>query len=782
MSLFLSLTVPAGCPCSARISTGVSRSHRRRSRAARWLGASVLALTMASMANPAQAWKPFTHVALGEVALSDALDDGKVTIYRTIYEEAERLDEVIGEYAVDPLTLKGLREAHGQFRAGTMGPDVYPDPATGQTLIHPNTNPFGGSDAWLRRMWRISETEAYRTPQVRAFVVGYLSHALGDMYAHTMINHFTGGEFYIGENALRHVLIEEYVNRRTKLFITATAPRELYDAEDLSIHGVAPFIYEALVFSKTEDAQPVGELYDHLLNSASRDWDDVAWLPPTALFQWVRKELDAQIIEPKSAQLEAERKEIERQACTPRSQGCLDLVWAKMKELKLDITGLAINHFAAQRNAIEFGLRDMIAVSHAAAKAYLGVHPRDADPERLQQAVESWVRRDAARMFGIPTLDDLIRAIGAEHAKEVLERIASLFEILPNPLREAGLYAARQGAQSATDYFVYNKTGKTLTDIKKLADNPPRAFAEVLGQNALQQIPQGLDAPVPITLESFNRDVLGLKDKGWNTPAEFYEIDKFAAAYNTVTMTKLAMLGQPELRRLMSDLGVDDVQLEQPNVMLGFLSTLDGDNEWHKNADRFAFGASNKAQVAYRNMFMKQTGERPPVHGDCTDLSGTWLASVEKPKAVEWTFEQNAQDPRHYQIRDAETGAEGRAVLNRPRLTVAWGPVTAIDTGHVTWNMNWACNVAKGDKISELNTATGEMLSRDFNGVLMLQSRPDERAAPEAVTHRPTQPYAPPPSPIPVERVPPSPAAPPTGGVDGGGLGAGGINDLLRGN
>jgi hypothetical protein len=45
----------------------------------------VLVLGILANAPPALAWKPTTHVYLGQQALKDALDDSKVSIYRVDY-------------------------------------------------------------------------------------------------------------------------------------------------------------------------------------------------------------------------------------------------------------------------------------------------------------------------------------------------------------------------------------------------------------------------------------------------------------------------------------------------------------------------------------------------------------------------------------------------------------------------------------------------------------------------------------------------------------------------
>jgi hypothetical protein len=107
----------------------------------------IAALTLATMLANSQrafAWKPKTHAHLAEVAYRDAVDDGLVTIYATDYQRGvirrfrgNNNKVTIGTYRVYPPMLEALRKYPAHFRAGVLGPDAYPDIATGQQIIHP---------------------------------------------------------------------------------------------------------------------------------------------------------------------------------------------------------------------------------------------------------------------------------------------------------------------------------------------------------------------------------------------------------------------------------------------------------------------------------------------------------------------------------------------------------------------------------------------------------------------------------------------------------------------
>lgn len=136
---------------------------------------SLWALLCFSLASPASAWKPKTHVYLAQLALQDAIADGKVTLYETDYASG-RIVGVLGEFEVNPAILAALRSNPQQFYAGVVGPDAYPDLMTGQQVIHPGTNlslvgsptynempSAPGADAWLTQLWRAAYGRPART-------------------------------------------------------------------------------------------------------------------------------------------------------------------------------------------------------------------------------------------------------------------------------------------------------------------------------------------------------------------------------------------------------------------------------------------------------------------------------------------------------------------------------------------------------------------------------------------------------------------------------------------
>src|SRR5262249_27260565 len=184
----------AGCSLSSRPASSERCVFERQSRVHQWRSIMFAlpsvglrrgswckaAFVMASatvalwQATPALAWKPKTHVYLAEIAYKDAVDDGFFTIYETDYQtgtvkrNSDGSPVVIGKYPVNPAVLAALRSNPAHFRAGVLGPDAYPDIATGQQIIHPagkkgngeteaDLNRGGpGPDEWLRHLWNLA--------------------------------------------------------------------------------------------------------------------------------------------------------------------------------------------------------------------------------------------------------------------------------------------------------------------------------------------------------------------------------------------------------------------------------------------------------------------------------------------------------------------------------------------------------------------------------------------------------------------------------------------------
>lgn len=84
------------------------------------------------------AFKYNTHVWIAQQVIDDLANDGSITI------------EISGtnyQFPVDSEIRDAILENQNVFRMGNIGPDVAPDVATGQFLIHPGTDSYG-TDTW----------------------------------------------------------------------------------------------------------------------------------------------------------------------------------------------------------------------------------------------------------------------------------------------------------------------------------------------------------------------------------------------------------------------------------------------------------------------------------------------------------------------------------------------------------------------------------------------------------------------------------------------------------
>ena len=203
---------------------------------------------------PADAFKPFTHVLTGRDALTDAVDDGFVTIDGR-------------PYKVRGAIVAALRAWPDYYNAGVVGPDGFPDLVFGQSYIHPEeTGKWLGhllSSAWEAQRGRGSYSPTERS-QILAFTYGYLTHAAGDMWAHTLVNDLSNGVFPSLEEveqrperlaiALRHIILEGYIGDATPGYDgnpdrTALPDGDVSDDSSPGIAFNAPkrFIYDTLV-------------------------------------------------------------------------------------------------------------------------------------------------------------------------------------------------------------------------------------------------------------------------------------------------------------------------------------------------------------------------------------------------------------------------------------------------------------------------------------------------------------------------------------------------------
>ena len=542
-----------------------------------------ICLSLLLFPTEASAWKPTTHVYFGKQALDDALDDGRVTISRVDYESGQIIEE-IGTYAVDSDTLSALRTAAPQYRAGILGPDAYPDMLTGQQVIHPSsaeTGIAGGSDAWLSYLWDRASTT--NTPEVRAFTVGYLTHAAGDVYGHTFVNNFSGGSFAIAPphgpaNAVKHIVVEGYVDKRVD--------KRAMDADffNVSIGGVEDFIYKNMI-----DASPGTVLDQELLRAGGSGTD----FSVPRIFSSLRASLQQDIDDYYATKADYDRRADD---CAPLDFSCSKTFILAEKAAYVAANGIQTTYKEAWRGDIESGLQAWPAVSHEVAKALFFNPSRSSDTQRAEAVLQDYSFNHLLSMAGAPDFVGLT----AGTVNGIIEAITPDFLIEP----------IRQMKEDMLNAMLESAIGMDKQELKNYLTNPEQYFDSVIGSGAGESV----------TLQDFNSQYLKISDTGYNNPNEHFDPNLVPAAYNTIVMSKLALLSQGEVNRLLSDLG-STATLDRPNIMLGFVDTLDGDNQWQNGM------ALAKDCNAYRQVFMKQAGDGSACSKAVSSFPQTYLQS-----------------------------------------------------------------------------------------------------------------------------------------------------------
>ncbi len=579
----------------------------------------IAALTLAAMLANSQrafAWKPKTHAHLAEVAYRDAVDDGLVTIYATDYKggairrlRGNNNKIVIGTYRVYPPLLEALRKYPAQFRAGVLGPDAYPDIATGQQIIHPagqrtngetevDLNRRGpGPDPWLAHLWAkayASSGTPDSTDPCRAFVAGYLTHAAGDIFGHTLVNHYTGDAFHFSpkpENAIKHVVLEGYVGLKT--------PDPNYDAR--IDEGVAEFIYRNMI-----DATPGSHLATRLLTGEN------AKFSVPAIFCEIRRSLEADIKRYYDTKTDFQRR-IDRGNILEKAKLGIELA------AFVTANGPRVTYEEHWRDDITDGLKAWPRVSHEVAKALFYNPQNKTDLDRVKAIIDDYANQHLLSMLGAPDFVGATRAIVGNWIDAILNALA-----IP-----AIKQAVADLKKNLYDFLLKSALGMSSDELKRLLGSPETQFDPVMTDPAFFT-----EGGTKIRRADFDQNELHLT-------GPTFDYERVPAAYNTVVLTKLLMMEPAEVNRLMQDTGrefllefhVNDPLirskhlyetselvealkilkipvpvLAQPNAVLGFAMTLDGSNQWSANPGKLV--AAGNIDF-YRMIFMRQSGEKP---------------------------------------------------------------------------------------------------------------------------------------------------------------------------
>ena len=96
----------------------------------------VLTISLSCFPLEAFAWGKMTHVYTANLLSEDALD-GSVTVGYNVNSENGGQDL---KYSIPQEYIDAIQAYPEMFRAGALGPDMYPDIITGQMYIHPEAD------------------------------------------------------------------------------------------------------------------------------------------------------------------------------------------------------------------------------------------------------------------------------------------------------------------------------------------------------------------------------------------------------------------------------------------------------------------------------------------------------------------------------------------------------------------------------------------------------------------------------------------------------------------
>lgn len=501
-----------------------------------------VALLTVLLSGTGGAWKPSTHLAVAEQALADALDDGRITIPELAN------DQIVGlrTYPVDPTLLQDLQTHAAQYRAGVIGPDAYPDMLTGQQMIHPgdieeaspSPQKVGDSDAWLQHLFQSSRTQG---SAARAFTAGFLTHAAGDMFGHSLVNTYTGGHFALGGNALQHLVLEGYIGKRTPNIVRVGGGGSLVNRNDVSIGGAEDFIYRYLIDAKSSTA--LTALYDKN--------DSLLSIP--AIFSRKRARLQADIdaYYARKAQLIQQYN-----SCSIWNFRCSRTAIAAQLASYMAANAWKITYKEHWRADIDSGLRAWPQVSSDLSGALIfttvngDLTQGGMDLTRARQVLGTFVTDHLLSMMGLP---DLVGKVAG-------------FDLLP-PLE---LAFVRDFIQDQLNTLVVKSTGIGLNDWQTRMTSPEQYFDNTMALSGGQ----------PLSLTQMNQK-LGLSDAGYNNSAERFDLSAYAPTYNTLILSKLVMLNQATFGQVLMDLGSPVPPGLSGNPALGFIHNFDGDHQWN---------------------------------------------------------------------------------------------------------------------------------------------------------------------------------------------------------
>ena len=161
-------------------------------------------LCLSMLPQTAEAWKILSHVNSADLILLELQRSQTLTGKASITINAPYENGTAYTYQIPDEYWEALRDYPNEFRAGSMGPDLYPDLLTGQGYIHPYYEKTVegktyrvGSGEWIKALCDSVNCMPRGNDRKKAiaFMLGYMLHYCGDQFGHDFINCFAGGTY-----------------------------------------------------------------------------------------------------------------------------------------------------------------------------------------------------------------------------------------------------------------------------------------------------------------------------------------------------------------------------------------------------------------------------------------------------------------------------------------------------------------------------------------------------------------------------------------------------------
>ncbi len=519
-------------------------------------------------ATSAHAWKPITHAHLAQQAVNDLLENNGVVTIEQLDEKGEV--HVLDKYPALPEVYAAIKDHPAIFYNGVIGPDAFPDLLTGQNIIHPPEPEGTSTNYWWQKMWDATRSGAFATPANRAFMMGMFAHGAGDMFAHSLVNSYTGGPFALDMNAAQHIVTEGY-------FFQHTPPLGLHQGKDL-YKLVAD---QGMNKNLASFVRTVLDPYTGLSEKAGTGYKKS--LP------WHFGKLRKGLIDTKDS-FQRDEQRWRSELAVARAK------WAKINGFKhpIDKAAAGANFTKAKFNDavlgalvrhaivpylnawiadIDEGLEAWPQVSHRIGQALMFKNPADKTGPTMMDVLSKelsdyWLNY-GMRMLGAP--DAVSKAAGklrtlVDMTMAIVEKAGAPFKAFSTKLKK--------DSKEFLKWVIKEQTGFDVDQWKDYWLNPAK-YIDVLYRDHKHP---NAKKETTVTVAYLNK-LMGLKstDHVGNEP---FDYRKFPPAFNTVNMIKLSFLGPEHVNKIISKLH-GYPELTAPNVMLGgWLGSLDAGNQW----------------------------------------------------------------------------------------------------------------------------------------------------------------------------------------------------------